>query len=147
MKKKDNLFRYLFNPLFSLNEFNAFYEDKENLLTDFFFTEEDNSIIETGKESNITELIKPFISLVHFHSNPFIFKILNDLISSPQNLQSVLKLFCNEFVGSKVEMLNHNTSFFVNLIRLLTFINSNYNIENLWYKGLTAAIHNMFFYL
>ena len=147
MKKKDDLFRYLFNPLLSLNEFNAFYEDKENLLTDFFFTEEDNSIIETGKESNITELIKPFISLVHFHSNPFIFKILNHLISNPQDLQSVLKLFCNEFVGSKVEMLNHNTSFFVNLIRLLTFINSNYNIENLWNKGLTAAIHNMFFYL
>ena len=65
--------KIIFNPFQPQLEFIKFYEDEDNLLLDYFLIDSDTTA-ELFQSKSMK--LKNFFWLVHFHPNPFIFKVL-----------------------------------------------------------------------
>ena len=124
---------------------------------------QENSIVSSSdKNENYKNKKNPIINflwLVHFHPNPFIFKVFEQ-IQNKFELQEVLRALCKELVEVESDNLgkstgfvlhNHNSFYFVNLIRLFRFINSycmGSDSKDLWENGLLIkSIKNLNKYL
>ena len=137
--------KIIFNPFQPQLEFIKFYEDEDNLLLDYFLIDSDTTA-ELFQSKSMK--LKNFFWLVHFHPNPFIFKVLQNIQFNVDILRKLLMELFNEFDNLINTVQNHNACYFVNIINLYSFVNSFcFNKKELWDKNLLQSFVKLYKYL
>ena len=134
-KKEENI--YIPNPLQNLSNFISFYEDKELLITNLFIQKNNinnnNELENSIQSSDDSSFIYNFFWLIHFHPNPFIFRVLEKIAPENEQFTKLLQRLSSDFLGEENKRNNleelqsnkHNSYYFVNIIKLLKLINTN----------------------